>query len=178
MVVWHCPCKSRSPPGASSQTLVAKATGVCSFWRVESARCCRHHPPLLGSTRTLVAFASGVCSFGAMATSGAASLSEQTSPSSQRKLGSSDCARKGKHNGCRVMSHARKALDPRFRGDDGEEGMTVRKDSGRRVLAMRLPEALSHSPCALVLSPIMQNAADRRPTEQPSRVCPCRNPTS
>ena len=31
MVVWHCPCKSRSPPGASSQTLVTKVTGVCSF---------------------------------------------------------------------------------------------------------------------------------------------------
>ncbi len=61
------------------------------------------------------------------------------SPSSPRTRGSSDCARKGQRNGCRVMSRTRKALDPRVRGDDGGACTGAEVAAGWRRVAKRKP---------------------------------------
>ena len=159
MVVWHCPCKSRSPPGALSQTLVTKVTGVCSFsdprrsrdgglffWTRRKRQASPHSPsiPLRHPSERWRRFTT-------------AKLVIQRVRRARTPF---DLLLR--------CLHRAQALDPSVRWDDGEGTGTVRKS----------PVRVAMHGCSLRLSPIMQNAVDRRPAERPSRVCPCRNPTS
>ena len=157
MVVWHCPCKSRSPPGALSQTLVTKVTGVCSFLRLGAVGAACNRSPPGASSQTLVAFATGVF-FGAIRKHRALRKRPDTPhrhPSKRwRRFTTAKLVMRRLRRARTPFDlllrclHRAQSLDPSVRWDDGEGTGTVRKESSSRCHArMQSPVIAYHAEC-------------------------------